>query len=126
MERLYPLFERYQSGAEISEEDLEMALEKTSSDDPDVTSENTAATESGATHTSEELEGKSRDELTKMKKNALVRLLRTENKLLYQSEKKMEAENPMPEGPERVKLETRAENIRMDIKAIDMAIAKFG
>ena len=103
-----------------------MALEKTSSDDPDVTSENTAATESGATHTSEELEGKSRDELTKMKKNALVRLLRTENKLLYQSEKKMEAENPMPEGPERVKLETRAENIRMDIKAIDMAIAKFG
>lgn len=126
MERLYPLFERYQSGAEISEEDLEMALEKTSSDDPDVTSENTAATESGATHTSEELEGKSRDELTKMKKNALVRLLRTENKLLYQSEKKMEVENPMPEGPERVKLETRAENIRMDIKAIDMAIAKFG
>ena len=65
-------------------------------------------------------------ELLKLKKNAQVRLLRTENKLLYQSEKKQETENAMPEGPERVKLETRATNIRKEIETIDMAIAKFG
>ena len=61
-----------------------------------------------------------------MKKNAGVRLLRTQNKLDYQSDKKGDAPNPMPEGPERVKLETRLENIKKEIEAIDMAIAKFG
>lgn len=130
MERLYPLFEKYQSGAEISGEEVEKAIKGSSS----ASSENSAATDSPATHTSDspagqasgELEGKSRDELLKLKKNALVRLLRTENKLLYQSEKKLEAENPMPEGAERLKLETRAASIRKDIEAIDMAIAKFG
>ena len=134
MERLYPLYERYQSGADISEEDVVKALEESSTDIDSTSSENSAATNSPADHTSDspagmapgELEGKSRDELLKLKKNAQVRLLRTENKLLYQSEKKLEAENPMPEGPERVKLETRAENIRKEIQAIDMVIAKFG
>ena len=134
MERLYPLYERYQSGADISEEDVVKALEEPSTAIDSTSSENSAATDSSADHTSEspagqapgELEGKSRDELMKQKKNAQVRLLRTENKLLYQSEKKQDAENPMPEGPERVKLETRAANIQKEIEAIDMAIAKFG
>jgi hypothetical protein len=126
MERLYLLYERCQSGADISEADVEKALEVNSTANPTAASKESATTESGAAHTSEELEGKSRDELQKMKKNAQVRLLRTENKLLYQSEKKLEAENPMPDGAERVKLETRAASIRKDIEAIDMAIAKFG
>lgn len=138
MERLYPLYERYQSGADISEEDVAKALEKSSPANSTTTSENSAATDSSAAHTPDavcpsvsptdpaSLEGKSRDELLKLKKNALVRLLRTENKLLYQSEKKQEVENPMPEGPERVKLETRAASIRKNIEAIDIAIAKFG
>lgn len=126
MERLYPLYETFESGADISDEDVEKALEINSQTIPDTTSENSAANDSSAAHTSEDLEGKSRDELLKLKKNAQVRLLRTENKLLYQSEKKLEVENPMPPGPERVKLETRVENIKKDIEAIDMAIAKFG
>lgn len=134
MERLYPLYERYQSGADISEEDVAKALEESSTAMGSTSSEDTTATDSSTTHTSDspagqtlgEFEGKSRDELLKLKKNAQVRLLRTENKLLYQSEKKLAAENPIPDGPERVKLETRAENIRKDIEAIDMAIAKFG
>ena len=134
MEHLYPLFEKHQSGADISEEDVAKALGESSTTLDSTSSENSAATDSSAAHTSAspagmapgELEGKSRDELIKAKKNAQVRLLRTENKLLYQNEKKLEVENPMPEGPERVKLETRAESIRKDIEAIDMAIAKFG
>ena len=134
MERLYPLFEKYQSGADISEEDVAKALEESSAAINSTSSENSAANDSPSTHTPDstagqapgELEGKSRDELLKLKKNAQVRLLRTENKLLYQSEKKLEVENPMPEGPERVKLETRAASIRKNIEAIDMAIAKFG
>lgn len=134
MERLYPLFSKYQSGADISEEEVENAMQQ-GADNPDSHSDESAATESGAAHTPENadhqdgtdaLEGKSREELVKMKKNAGVRLLRTQNKLEYQSEKKGDAPNPMPEGPERVKLEARLENIKEEIEAIDMAIAKFG
>ena len=125
MERLYPLFEKYQSGEDISVEEVENAI----NDNPDSSTEKSSATESGATHTSEDddlhegtvnLEGKSREELVKLKKNAGVRLLRTQNKLEYQSDKKGVAPNPMPEGPERVKLEARAENIKKEIEAIDM------
>ena len=57
MERLYPLFEKYQSGAEISGEDVEKALEACSNTSPALPStspENSAATESGAAHTSED------------------------------------------------------------------------
>ena len=134
MERLYPLFEKYQSGADISAEEVENAMHQ-GADNPDSSTEKSAATESGAAHTSEDadhqdgtgdLEGKSRDELVKMKKNAQVRLLRTQNKLEYQSDKKGDTPNPMPDGPERVKLEARVENIKKEIEAIDMAIAKFG
>ena len=125
MERLYPLFERYQSGADISEEEFENAMH-TDADNPESSSDNSAAQESGEAHTSEDLEGKSREELVKLRKNAGVRLLRTQNKLEYQSDKKGDAPNPMSEGPERVKLEARIENIKKEIEAIDMAIAKFG
>lgn len=134
MERLYPLFEKYQSGADISKEEVENAMHH-HADNPDSSFDKSAATESGAAHTSgdaglhagtDNLEGKSRDELVKMKKNAGVRLLRTQNKLEYQSDKKGDAPNPMPEGAERVKLEARAENIKKEIESIDMAIAKFG
>lgn len=130
MERLYPLFERYQSGADLSSEDVEKALKGTSatSDDP------SAATESGAAHTSEatagqvlgDFEGKSREELVQLKKNAASRIVKAKNKLEYQSEKKEEKPNPMPEGPKRVKLEAKIANEEKLIEAIDMAIAKFG
>lgn len=131
MERLYPLFEKYQSGADLSAEEVENALK----DNPDSSTEKSAATESGAAHTSEDaapktgtdsLEGKSREELVRQKKNAQVRLLRSQNKLLYQSEKKLDKENPMPEGAERTKLEARIRNIEAEIDSLDMAIAKFG
>lgn len=130
MEALYPLFEKYQSGADISQEELAEAMDNgtPAGNQPASTAADSEA-ECPAVPPAEPsaaLAGKSRDELLKLKKNAQVRLLRTENKLLYQSEKKLEAENPMPEGPERVKLETRAANIRKEIEDIDMAIAKFG
>lgn len=130
MERLYPLFERYQSGADISSEDVEKALKGAS----DTSSEKSAATESGAAHTSEatagqalgDFEGKSREELMQLKKNAASRIVKAKNKLEYQSEKKGEKPNPMPEGPKRVKLEAKIAYEEKLIEAIDMAIAKFG
>lgn len=130
MERLYPLFERYQSGADISSEDVEKALKGAY----DTSSEKSAATESCAAHTSEvtagqalgDFEGKSREELVQLKKNAASRIVKAKNKLEYQSEKKEEKPNPMPEGPKRVKLEAKISNEEKLIEAIDMAIAKFG
>lgn len=125
MERLYPLFERYQSGAEISDEDVEKAIEGTSS----TSTENTAATESGAAHTPEaasNLEGKTREELVLLKKNAISRVTRAKCKLEYQAETKGETPNPMPEGPKRTQLLAKIANEEKLIEAIDMAIAKFG
>ena len=132
MERLYPLFERYQSGAEISAEDVEKALgmpQATSPTPSSTSAENTAATESGAAHTSEaasDLEGKSREELVLLKKNATSRITRAKCKLEYQTETKGETPNPMPEGPKREKLLAKIANEEKLIEAIDMAIAKFG
>lgn len=122
MERLYPLYERYKSGADISEQEVEKAVK------PNIPAEKTAATKSGAAPTSEgyNLEGKSREELTEMKKNARSRYTKTKNKLLYQKEKKQKVENPMPPGAKRTKLEVRLAKEKKLMDAIDMAIAKFG
>lgn len=127
MERLYPLFERHQSGSDISEEEIGNAMQ-TAADAPDTSSEKSDATGSGADHTSEacDFEGKSREELVQLKKNAQSRVIKAKNRLEYQSEKKEEKPNPMPEGPKRVKLETKIANEEKLIEAIDMAIAKFG
>lgn len=132
MERLYPLFERYQSGAEISTEEVEKALgmqQATSTTPSSTSSENTAATESGAAHTSgaaSDLEGKTREELVLLKKNAISRITRAKCKLEYQAETKGETPNPMPEGPKRTQLLAKIANEEKLIEAIDMAIAKFG
>jgi hypothetical protein len=132
MERLYPLFERYQSGAEISAEDVEKALgmpQATSPTPSSTSAENSAATESGAAHTSEaasDLEGKTREELVLLKKNATSRITRAKCKLEYQAETKGETPNPMPEGPKRTQLLAKIANEEKLIEAIDMAIAKFG
>lgn len=130
MERLYPLYEKYQSGADISEKEIENAMK----DDSSTSSEKSVATVSGAAHTSEatevqvldDFEGKSREELVQLKKNAASRIIKAKNKLVYQSEKKGEKPNPMPAGPKRVKLEAKISNEEKLIEAIDMAIAKFG
>ncbi|MBR0202426.1 MAG: hypothetical protein IJQ44_08205 [Bacteroidaceae bacterium] len=136
MERLYQLFERYQSGAEISDEDVEKTIKGSSSTSP----EHSAAMDSGAAHTSEatatvpaasaacgiDLEGKSREELVLLKKNATSRITRAKCKLEYQAETKGETPNPMPEGPKREKLLAKIANEEKLIEAIDMAIAKFG
>ena len=123
MERLYPLFERYQSGADITDEEVSAAIEGKPSRQTDSPSEKSASQESGAGHT---MEGETRDELVRLRKNAQVRLLRTQNKLQYQSEKVADTPNPMPEGPKRMQLETRAAQLEQEIHDYDLAIARFG
>lgn len=116
MERLYPLYEKYQSGSSISEKDIEAA-----------TSEGKPQTqESESRPLSDPFEGKTREELIQLKKNATSRIIKARNKLLYQTETKQNTPNPMPDGAKRVKLETKIANEERLIESIDMAIAKFG
>lgn len=123
MERLYPLFERSQSGADITPEEVSTAIGNKPAKQSDPADVESAAQDSGAGHT---LEGKTREELVQLRKNAQVRLLRTQNKLQYQSEKKADTDNPMPEGPKRTQLEARARQLEAEIKDYDLAIAHFG
>jgi len=67
----------------------------------------------------EDLEG-----LKKQNNNWRIKIAKAENKLLYQSEKKLKKENPMPEGPKRLELEKRIERLKAEKLQIEYAIAE--
>lgn len=66
------------------------------------------------------------DDLKKLKKSLSTKVIRAVNRLRYQQETKAETENPMPDGPERVKYETKIRRLSAQIEDIKMAIAKHG
>lgn len=65
------------------------------------------------------------EELKKLKKNEGVKLTRAKNMLLYCQETKLPKENPMPEGPKRVKYEKRVNDITKIIEQIDYKIVNL-
>ena len=62
--------------------------------------------------------------LRKMKKNQQSANTKDQNMLDYQSEKKGEAEKPMPAGPKRMKLENRIKARLKFIQEIDLKLAQ--
>jgi hypothetical protein len=60
--------------------------------------------------------------LKALKKNEASRLTKVRNMLEYQSEKKQDAPNPIPESPKRLKYEKKIEEILSFIEKIDYAI----
>lgn len=61
-----------------------------------------------------------------MKKNESIKIVKARNMLLYQTEKKQKKENPMPEGPKRIKYEKKIEKLLKLISQIDLKIANLG
>lgn len=65
------------------------------------------------------------EDLKKQQDNWRIKIYKTENKLLYQSEKKQQEQNPMPEGPKRIKQEKRIAQLKREKNIIDLAIVNW-
>lgn len=114
MERLYPLYEKYtQTKEDISEEDAEAAIKDTA-----------VSEEHKEEALSNDYESMDKDELAKLQYSLQKRITRAKNNLLYQTESKQEVENPMPESPKRVKIETRIARLEEDLLKVKYAIAR--
>lgn len=123
MERMYPLYEKYQSlQQDISDDDLQ-SLEA-ADDDTQPVEDSDKADDSNSTDAS--YEGKTKEELQKIRKSVATKIGRAKNMLEYQQETKAESPNPMPESPKRVKYETKIANLSRELEQIDYAIAKLG
>jgi hypothetical protein len=65
------------------------------------------------------------DELKKLKENLRIKISRAENRLEYQSEKKEDKPNPMPEGPKRAELLKRIEEMKKQKEAVEYKIVEL-
>jgi hypothetical protein len=72
------------------------------------------------------LSTKKPSDIVKMRGNLVSGITKDENQLKYQANKKLEAENPMPEGEQRTKVETRLAKKKAMLKAIDEYLDKDG
>ena len=122
MERMYPLYEKFQSlNEDISEEDIQ-SLENPTDDTQSIDEKDSSVIEPGVGN----LDGRTKDELQKIRKSVATKIGRAKNMLEYQQETKAETPNPMPESPKKVKYETKIANLTKKLEQIDYAIAKLG
>lgn len=112
MEELYPKYDAYMKEGK-SPESLEKEGE--SSDNGE---------KSPADGDNANLEGKSKEELQKLRKNVATKISRANNQLLYQQDKKGEVENPLLDCPKRVKYEKKIQDLTQELETIDYAIAR--
>lgn len=68
-------------------------------------------------------EGK--EKLKKQLSNWRGKVTKAKNQLLYQDDKKQDTENPMPEGPKRIKIENRLARLEPEVTQIETALAKL-
>ena len=122
MERMYPLYEKFQSlNEDISEEDIQ-SLDNPTDDTQSIDEKDSSVIEPGVGN----LDGRTKDELQKIRKSVATKIGRAKNMLEYQQETKAETPNPMPESPKKVKYETKIANLTKELEQIDYAIAKLG
>lgn len=122
MERMYPLYEKFLSlNEDITEEDIQ-SLEHSTDDTESTDEKDSSGSESGTGY----LDGRTKEELQKIRKSVATKIGRAKNMLEYQQETKAESPNPMPESPKRVKYETKIANLSRELEQIDYAIAKLG
>ena len=123
MERMYPLYEKYQRLQEdISEQDLK-SLSKVDDDTQATDEKDSQDTDESM---GDSFEDRTKEELQKLRKSVATKIGRAKNMLEYQQETKADAPNPMPESPKRVKYETKIANLTIELEKIDYAIAKKG
>lgn len=118
LDQLYPQFIAYIEDKKIPDPDGSTNEQKQSEDSDEG---------SGDEHTeSSDYDQMPLEDLKKLKKSLSTKVLRAVNRLNYQQETKAETMNPMPDGPERVKYESKIRRLSAQIEDIKMAIAKHG
>ena len=100
-EKLYPLKEKYFDTGEVPAELVRMIREK-------ITEEPEPVAKDSRT----ELEKLSDLELAKKQHSLKVNINRTRNRLEYQTDRKLDEPDPMPDSPLRTKLETKLADLR--------------
>ncbi len=65
------------------------------------------------------------EDLRSRRRNIRTVLVRKQNQLLYQSNSRLEKENPMPPCPKRTKIEKQVEVLKEKLYQADKALAKF-
>lgn len=106
MDRMYPLFDEYVKKHEVR-----------TVNEPQPDKEIPTKREGN-------IEAMPTENLKFMKKSLSTKILRATNRLLYQSETKQEKANPMPDGPERVKYETKIKVLSGRLEQIKMELAR--
>ncbi|MBQ8223966.1 MAG: hypothetical protein IJZ86_01185 [Bacteroides sp.] len=122
MEELYPLYEAYNRTGEDQSAGTVPPPGGKSSVFP---AERQSCVEETASGLEDKYEGKSKDELQKLRKSVATKIGRAKNMLEYQQEAKGSSPNPMPESPKRVKYETKIAALSEELEQIDYAIAKI-
>lgn len=113
MEELFPKYKAYME--EGKEPEPSENGDESSKDDENSTEDDTAAVS---------LEGKSKEELQKLRKNVVSKISKAKNMLQYQQGRKADVPNPMPECPKRVKYETKIQKLEKQLETIEYAIAR--
>lgn len=119
MERIYPYYQKFtETGVQPSEADVVVATTVLMNDQ---------GTEISPSEPEQSVDilSLSKDELVKLQYNLAKRIQRTKNKLLYQNENKLPEENPLPDGPKRIKLEKRIISLEQELERVKLKIAEL-
>jgi hypothetical protein len=119
LETLWKAFKEYQKAGELPDTSL-----FSESFDPDKVNIDNEDDEKGS-NPDEVILPDNPEELNKLKESNRVKLLRAENKLNYQSDKKQEVLNPMPDGPKRILLEKKITELKALKERIELKIAEL-
>ncbi len=119
MEKLYPYYQTFAETGEQPSDDAIASLESVGSESQSLS----APVSDSDTKDYSQL---TKEELTKEQYNIAKRIARTRNKILYQSENKLDAENPLPEGSaKRIKLEKRIDKLEQELERVKVLIAEM-
>lgn len=115
MEAIYPYYEKFTTtGEQPSDDDVSRLTSEPKPVDAPVDDSQSV-----------DISSMSKEDLTKLQYNLAKRISRSRNKLLYQSENKLEQENPLPDGPKRIKLEKRIASLEKELDAVKLRIAEL-
>ena len=121
MDILWPLFEAYKENPEVlPSEEIVLAVFN-----PDEVTEEDANDDDEKKTGKELVLATDVEGLKKQSENWRTKVLKAENKLNFQDEKKGDKPNPMPEGPKRIKQVKRIEQLTAEKLAIDTELANM-
>jgi hypothetical protein len=124
MDRLYPLKEAFEQQGIIPT--LEQINEIQNLPAPVADHPAKKIAESSLRKKEEDFSSMSKEELSKRHHSIRTQLVKKTNRLKYNTEKKLDKLNPMPDSPDRTKIETQVRLLSDQLQQVDQALAKFG